>query len=79
MTIFTRALAGVAAAGLMLSQSATAAPVADSRVGAPVAQAEGLGGSSAATPALAVLAIFIAVGLVLLLDSGDDDESPTSP
>ncbi len=78
MTIFSRALAGVAAAGLLLSQAATAAPVADARAGAPIAQAEGLGGSSAATPAFAVLAVFIAVGLVLLLDN-DDDEKPLSP
>ena len=78
MTIVTKALTGVAAAWLLVAQSAAAAPDAEPRIGSPVAEAEGLGGSSAATPALAVIAIFIAVGLVLLLEGGDD-ESPTSP
>ena len=81
MTIFKSALAGAAASALLVSQAAAAAPsVSPARAGAPVGQAEELGGlPSAAMPAIAAISIFILVGLVLLVTEDDDEETPTSP
>lgn len=78
MTMFKRTLAGVAAAALLVSQAATAAPSA--RAGTPIGQSEQLGEADAGlTPVLAVLAIFaIAAGIALISDDDGDDE-PASP
>ena len=79
MTLFKSALAGAAASALLVSQAAAAPSVSAVRTGTPTGQAEELGGlPSAAAPALAVLAIFVLVGLGILV-TGDDDEEPVSP
>ena len=77
MTFSKNALAAAAAAALTLSQSAgaSAAPV---RAGTPVAESEALGESAGATPFLAVFAVFLVTGLVIVL-TDDDDDSPVSP
>jgi hypothetical protein len=77
MHISKSALAFTAAAALMISQSA-AASAAPARAGSPVAESEELGESPSAAPFLAAFAVFLVVGLVLLL-SDDDDDSPVSP
>jgi hypothetical protein len=79
MTFLKTALTAVAATGLLVSQAA-AAPVADARSAAGIEQSEGLGGLSAGSaPLLAAFAVFLAVGIVLLVEDGDDDEDPVSP
>ena len=79
MTILKSALAGTAAAGLLVSQAATAAPVSNSRSGAIVGQGEELGLPAASTPMFALLAVFLVVGTVLLIEGDNDDEAPVSP
>ena len=71
-----KVLVFTAAAGLMIAQSAaaSAAPV---RAGSPVAENEALGESPGALPFLAVFAVFLVTGAVILLT--DDDDSPVSP
>ena len=76
MTFSKRALAFTAAAALMTAQSA-AASAAPARTGSPVAESEALGESPAAMPFLAVFAVFLVTGLVILLT--DDDDDPVSP
>jgi hypothetical protein len=76
MTFLKTALAAAAATGLLVSQAA-AAPVADTRAAAGIEQSEGLGGLSAGSaPMLAAFAVFLAVGIVLLVEDGDDPVSP---
>jgi len=77
MTFSKRALAVSAAAALAISQSAgaSAAP----RAGAPIAESEALGVSGDAAPFLAAFAVFLVVGLVMLLTDDDDDDFPVSP
>ena len=70
---FSKSALALAAATLLTAQSAAAVP----RAAAPVAESEELGESPAAMPFLAVFAVFLAVGLVILLT--DDDDSPESP
>lgn len=79
MTFLKSALAGTAAAGLLLSQAAPAATVSGSRTGANIEQSEELGLPAASTPMFALLAVFLAIGVVLLVEGGDDDETPVSP
>ena len=71
----SKGLASTAAAALMVAQSAaaSAAPV---RAASPAAETEALGDSPAALPFLAVFAVFLIAGVVLLVD---DDDSPVSP
>lgn len=78
MTILKSVLAGTAAAGLLVSQVATAAPISSTRTSANVGQGEELGLPAASTPMFALLAVFLVVGTVLLIE-GDDDETPVSP
>jgi hypothetical protein len=76
MTIFKSVLVSAGVAGLLVSQTASAsAPV--SRTGSSVTQSEELGVSAASAPFLAVFAIFLITGLVILIT--DDDDSPVSP
>jgi hypothetical protein len=78
MTISKSALAVSAAAALAISQSApTSAAV--PRAGAPTAESEALGVSGGAAPFLAVFAVFLVTGLVILLTDDDDDDFPVSP
>ena len=80
MTIFKHALACAAAAGLMASQSASAATIVDARSASSVGASEELGGFAGASgPMLALFAVFLVVGVVLLVEDGDDDETPVSP
>ena len=81
MTLFKSALAGAAASALLVSQAAAAPSVSAVRTGTPTGQAEELGGlPSAAAPALTVLAIFVLVGLgILITGDDDDDDFPVSP
>lgn len=80
MTILKRVLVGTAAAGLLASQTASAAAISDARAGSSVAQGEELGGfAGASAPMLALFAVFLVVGVVLLVEDGDDDEAPVSP
>jgi len=80
MTILKRALLGAAAAGLLASQTASAAAVSNSRIGGNIGQSEELGGFAGASgPMLALFAVFLVVGVVLLVEDGDDDETPVSP
>ena len=76
MTFSKSALAIVAAAALLIAQSA-AASAAVPRTASPVAESEELGESPAAMPFLAVFAVFLVTGLVILLT--DDDDDPVSP
>ena len=79
MTIFKTALAGIAAAGLMVSQVAIAAPVAGSRGGAGIDESEGLSGMAAGSaPVIALLALMAVVAAVAVIDDGGDEE-PVSP
>jgi hypothetical protein len=79
MTFLKTALTAVAATGLLVSQAAAAAPVADARSAAGIEQSEGLGGLAAGSaPLLAAFAVFLAVGIVLLVED-DDEEDPVSP
>ena len=73
---FSKSALAIAAAALLTAQSA-AASAAVPRAGAPVAESEDLGESPAAMPFLAAFAVFLVVGLVILLT--DDDDSPVSP
>lgn len=75
MKLLKNVLACAAAAGLLASQAAVAAPAA--RTGAPV-KGEGLFGDSGAAPVIAAISIFVLVGLGLLIFD-DDDEEPVSP
>jgi hypothetical protein len=76
MNIFKSVLASAAIAGALVSQTAAAsAPV--SRAGSPVSKSDELGVSAASAPFLAVFAIFLITGLVILIT--DDDDSPVSP
>lgn len=79
MKLFKTALAGAAAALLSSQVAAAATPAA--RTGTPVGASEAQAEiSKAAAPALAVLGIFLAVGLVMLITGDDDDdEAPVSP
>jgi len=74
-------LLGAAAAGLLMSQSASAASSLPARASSPVSQAEGQ--SEAFPPGLGpVLFVFLAVALVAFLPGfgdGDSDGVPTSP
>ena len=80
MTILKRALVSAAAAGLLVSQTASAAAVADARMGSNAGQGEELGGfAGASAPMLALFALFLVVGVVLLVEDGDDGDSPVSP
>ena len=79
MTILKRALVSAAAAGLLVSQTASAAAVSNSRAGSDVAQGEELGFAGASAPMLALFAVFLVVGVVLLVEDGDDDDRPVSP
>ena len=80
MTILKRALVSAAAAGLLVSQTASAAAVSDARVASDAGQGEELGGfAGASAPMLALFALFLVVGVVLLVEDGDDDDSPVSP
>jgi hypothetical protein len=76
MHISKSPIALAAAATLMISQS-TAASAAPARERSPVAQSEELGDTPSAAPFLAAFAVFLVVGLVILLS--DDDDSPVSP
>lgn len=79
MTPFKSALAGFAAAGLLVSQVAVAAPVAGSRGGAAVGDSEGLGGMApGSAPVVALLALMAVVAAIAVIDGGGDDE-PVSP
>lgn len=71
----SKGLALTAAAALATAQStvASAAPV---RAASPVEETDALGDSPAALPFIAAFAIFLIVGVVLLVD---DDNSPVSP
>lgn len=72
------ALASIAACGLLLSQSAAAAPA--SRVGVPVGPGEDLAGiPEGSAPVLTLLALLALVAGIALIVGGDDDEAPTSP
>lgn len=78
MTILKSAFAGVAAAGLLVSQVAVAAP-AGVRTGAMVDDSEGLGGMApGSTPVIALLALMAIVAAVVVID-GDGDDEPVSP
>jgi len=80
MTILKNALMAAAAAGLLVSQTAAAAPVAGTRAAGGMEESEGLGGLAAGSaPMLAVFAVFLAVGIFLLVEDGDDEEGPVSP
>ena len=81
MTMFKSLLAGAAASALLVSQAAAAPTVSAARAGAPIGEAEELGGlPGAATPAIAVISIFVLVGLVMLVTGEDDDDDfPVSP
>jgi hypothetical protein len=77
MKMFKSILAGLAAGGLLLSQSAmAAAPV---RVGTPVGDAEGQSIPPGSGPVLfALFAVLLVVTLPMIFDD-DDDGFPTSP
>lgn len=80
MSFLKTVLTAAVATTLLVSQAAAAAPVADTRSAAGIEQSEGLGGLSAGSaPMLAAFAVFLAVGIVLLVEDGDDDEDPVSP
>ena len=72
----SKGLVITAAAGLMIAQSAAASAV-PVRAASPVAESEALGDSPGALPFLAVFAVFLVTGAVILLT--DDDDSPVSP
>lgn len=74
----SKGLAFTAAAALMPAQT-TAASAGPVRTGSPspVAESEALGESPSALPFLAVFAVFLVVGAVILFT--DDDDSPVSP
>lgn len=72
----SKGLAFTAAAALMTAQT-TAASAAPLRAGSPVAESEALGASPGALPFLAVFAVFLIAGVILLTE--DDDDSPVSP
>ena len=69
-------MSAAAAAMIVGSSVAQAAPVADARAGSPVAEAEGLGSAVW----LGVLAaILLAIALIGINDNDVDDNFPTSP
>ena len=79
MTQIKSAFAGLAAAGLLVSQVAVAAPVSGSRTGAAVDDSEGLGGMApGSAPIVALLALMAVVAAIAVIDDGGDDE-PVSP
>lgn len=79
MTQIKSAFAGLAVAGLLVSQVATAAPAAGSRSGAAVGESEGLGGlAPGSTPIVALLALMAVVAAIAVIDGGGNDE-PVSP
>lgn len=76
--VIRKALVALASAGMVFgSTAAAAAPVAvnDVRVGSPVAEAEGAGGSSWAW----ILALIIVAGVIAVIASDGDEELPVSP
>lgn len=76
MTRLTNLLAGLAAAGLLLSQPAAAASA--GRTGASIDESEGLAGDRAAGPAIAVILFILLIAALPLFDD-DDDGIPSSP
>ena len=79
MKILKSAFASAAAAGLLVSQVAVAAPVADVRTGAAVGPSEGLGFPDGAAPVIAIISLLALVALIVVITDGDDDEEPFSP
>jgi len=75
MTIIKRALAGIAGAALLASQSVAAA--------APARDAASLDGSEqlagGLSPLLVVLGVFALFAAVILVTEDDDDDVPFSP
>jgi hypothetical protein len=78
MTFSKKALAATAAAAALTFSQSAAASAAPVRAGTPGAESEAFGESAGATPFLAVFAVFLVTGLVILL-TDDDDDFPVSP
>ena len=77
MTQIKSAFAGLAAAGLLVSQVAVAAPVSGIRTGAAVDDSEGLGGMAAGSaPVIALLALMAVVAAIAVIDDGGEPVSP---
>ena len=76
MKLLKNLLACAAAAGLLASQAAVAAPAA--RIASP-AEGEGLFGDGTAAPVIAAISIFVLFGLGMLIFDDNDDEEPVSP
>ena len=75
MTRLSNALAVLAAAGLLAAQPA----LASARVGAATGDGESLTDSPGAGPAIGAIALVALLSLILLINDGSDDDTPTSP
>jgi hypothetical protein len=72
-----KAILGAAAAAMILGSSvAQAAPISDARVGSPVSEAEGFGGPEIW---LGVLAAGLLIFILFQINDNEDVDLPTSP
>lgn len=80
MKIVKSAFASAAAASLLVSQAAVAAPVSGIRTGAAIGQGEGLANlPDGSAPVVAIISLLAVVALIAVITDGDDDDSPASP
>lgn len=80
MKIVKSAFACAAAAGLLVSQVAIAAPVAGGRTGAAIGKSERLAFPEGAAPVIAIISLLAVVGVIMAITEDDDDNRrPVSP